>query len=400
MYYMEDLREGGITGGSGDGLPYPRWVEVSVVVGFFVLYSFFQVLQGESVMFEVTYWGLICLQCPILTLFLFRACRVLTASNVGWAKAILGHLVLMFVVTACLETIMESGQRVLLRWLDVPPPEPDPTTLLGVIRQFQFVDQFGNYTFMLIAGLSRGFFLRYTNKQARLHELQQQAQRLQTQLTSARLEALRMQINPHFLFNTLHVINTMAGENPEGVCRATKRLSELLRYVLSSSDKQEMTFEQELQFLRGYLEIQKLRLKDQLRVEIDVNPATHNALVPTLLLQPLAENAVKHGVQQIEGTGRLRVVGRREGREMVVRVEDNGPGFSGDVSRSGKGLKNIRERLARLYGSAHTVHLGTSSLGGSCVEVRLPHHTEGDPYFEAVPEGEEGTDPSDFTDGR
>ena len=259
-----------------------------------------------------------------------------------------------------------------------------------VFSRFKFSNNAEPYLVALAGGLGRDYFLRYTHKQSRAHELEQQAQRLQNQLTSARLDALRMQINPHFLFNTLHVINTMAGENPDGVRRGTKRLSELLRYALSSSEQQEVPLTEELRFLRGYFEIQKLRLQDQLEVNLEVDPAVREALLPTLLLQPLAENAVKHGVQKVEETGQIHVSIFQRAHTLVLRVEDNGPGITGEPDEDGcVGLENVRERLVHLYGSDYTFKLGDSDLGGCCVEVRLPYHTDQDLHLEAVPEVEE-----------
>lgn len=396
---MDDLRNKLASwGGSDRALPYSRWLEVGVVVGFWATYFLlriaweyvhqpysFEVSSGGEVLLPIVGWGPFCGLYLLLTFVLFWACRKISTSELGWTGAVAAHLALMFVVTVGSEVFIERSQSALLSLWQLPVLESDPTTLKGVIQNLTFIEEVKAYMLLLVAGLARDFFLRYTSKQAQTHALEQQAERLKTQLASARLDALRMQINPHFLFNTLHVINTMAGTNPDGVRRATKRLSGLLRYALNTSDEQEVPVPREFQFLRGYLQIQKLRLQEQLQFTIDVGPGAEAALVPTLLLQPLAENAVKHGVQAIEGTGHIRVAIYQAARVLVLRIEDNGPGPPDSTSEDdGTGLENVRNRLAHLYGDQASLDLDVSELGGCRAEVRLPYHTAEDPQLEAV----------------
>ncbi|MFB6273393.1 MAG: sensor histidine kinase [Salinibacter sp.] len=340
---------------------------------------------GEKVLIPVVGWAPFCSLYLLLTFVLFRACRKIRVRELGWTGAVAAHLGLMFVVTVGSEVLIEQSQNALLNWGSLPSLGSDPATLTGVVQHLTFIEEIKAYALILVAGLARDFFLRYTSEQAQAHALEQRAEQLKTQLASARLDALRMQINPHFLFNTLHVINTMAGTNPDGVRRATRRLSGLLRYALNTTDEQEVPVSRELRFLRGYLQIQKLRLREQLRCTVEVGAEAENALVPTLLLQPLAENAVKHGVQAIEGTGRLRIVIHRADHELVLRIEDNGPGPPGPGGEDdGMGLENVRDRLSHLYGDQAALTLDRSDLGGCCAELRIPYHTDDDPQFEAV----------------
>jgi sensor histidine kinase YesM len=195
-----------------------------------------------------------------------------------------------------------------------------------------------------------------------------------------------MQLNPHFLFNTLHTISTMAGRDPDGIQKATARLSDMLRYALSTSDQQEVPLDEELDVLGSYLEIQKLRLGDRLSVTIDVEPAARRALVPTLLLQPLAENAVKHGFEGRDEPGHLVVEAERDGDHLVLRVADDGCGVSdellddlgtnGAAGDEGLGLDNLAERLDGLYGDAADLAFEASEEGGLCVRIRLPCRTQ------------------------
>jgi sensor histidine kinase YesM len=236
-------------------------------------------------------------------------------------------------------------------------------------------------------------------RRKRNKRLEREAEQLRAQLTEARLEALRMQINPHFLFNTLHTVATMAGSNPEGVRTATARLSEMLRYALSTSDQQEVPLGEELDILESYLDIQKLRLEERLITDLDIEPGTRRALVPTLLLQPLAENAVKHGFKGSDQPGRLVVRVRKDGGTLVLTVADNGAGLSADStpaeaaseaahSEEEHGLQNIAERLDGLYGDDASLDFERSAEGGLAVVIRLPYHTretERDLRVSAVP---------------
>lgn len=376
-----------------DGLPYSWWTEVGIVTGVWGGYALLRFLQFYVIEETSLHIGVNYLLCSVIfvfiTFFVFKLCRFLVVDKFGLFAVVFIHIILLLLVTSSVSLILQYS-RIAKSYLVEIEGSYGISDMWGipylVVSKFLFVNHVEAYLVVLAAGLGRDFFLRYTSKQTHAHELQQQAQQLQTQLTSARLDALRSQINPHFLFNTLHVINTMAGSNSEGVRRATKRLGGLLRYALSS-DEQEVPVSRELQFLRGYLEIQKLRLQDQLRIKIETDADVQNALMPTLLLQPLAENAVKHGVQHVEGTGRIRIRVFRENRVTVVRVEDNGPGVTGKTSGEGSmGLQNIRERLAQLYGSDASLALSDSDLGGCRAEVQLPYHTNEDPHFEAVME--------------
>lgn len=380
-----------------ENLPYPRSVEILVVVSIWGGYAFLRFIQfyvQKSVPNHLSVdYTICCILFVFATFFVFWLCRVLRVGKMGWFPVILSHLLIAVAITSVVEVFSIYVKIVKVEYLNIASFIPESYSISSVLyfvfSRFKYANHVEAYLVVLAGGLGRDYFLRYTEKQARAHQLRERAHRLQNQIASARLDALRMQINPHFLFNTLHVINTMAGTNPDGVHKGTKRLSELLRYALSSTDQQEASLCEELKFLRGYFEIQKLRLRDQLEVEIDVDPAAQDALMPTLLLQPLAENAVKHGIQHVEGTGWIRVRIRRQKYILVVQVEDNGPGITGEPEDDGcVGLENVRERLTHLYGSDHALELGDSELGGCCVEVRLPYHTEQDLHLEAVPEAE------------
>jgi sensor histidine kinase YesM len=192
-----------------------------------------------------------------------------------------------------------------------------------------------------------------------------------------------MQLNPHFLFNTLHAISALVDRDPAGVRRMIARLSELLRSTLEEGAQPERTLERELAFLSRYLEIMQLRFQGKLEVEMDVDPAARAALVPTLILQPLVENAVKHGIANRSGGGRIELRARREGQRVVLSVRDNGPGPGSPAgpAPTGVGLRNTEERLRQTYGEPGALSLGGAEGGGAIAEIRIPYR----PSPEAAP---------------
>jgi LytS/YehU family sensor histidine kinase len=203
---------------------------------------------------------------------------------------------------------------------------------------------------------------------------------LRAQLAEARLETLRMQLDPHFLFNTLHAISSLVERDPRGVRRMISRLSELLRHTIEGPTEQEIPLREELGLLRRYLEIMEVRFQGRLAVSSDVDDRVLDALVPNLILQPIVENAIKHGVSQVEGIGRIVIRGSLSGDQVVLSVENNGP-TADDMPRvegKGLGIRNTRARLEHLYGAQQSFTLRPAGDGGTIAEIRLPHHTRSD----------------------
>lgn len=271
--------------------------------------------------------------------------------------------------------------------LDVPRRwAPGVSPVRSVVRLW-FLDDLMVFLAVLAAGFAREYFVRYQARKDEAIRLHAQAVHLQAQLAEARLTALRMQINPHFLFNTLHAISTLVERDPRGVRRMVARLSELLRHTLDGSDEQEVPLEQELDFLRRYLEIMQVRFQGRLETEMIVEPDALQALIPNLILQPLVENAIKHGTGNTLGTGRIEVRARREDDRLVLSVEDNGPGLGEDGAgavEEGVGLRNTRARLEELYGEEQSLSLGRGEWGGVIAEIWLPFHTPQDLHALAV----------------
>ncbi len=215
----------------------------------------------------------------------------------------------------------------------------------------------------------------------RLRKQEVQASALAGQLSAARLDALKMQLQPHFLFNTLHSVGALArsGRSDEVVSVVTG-LSDLLRRVLAAGQASEVTLAEELRFVDRYLEIEGLRFQDRLVVARELDPASLDALVPSLILQPLVENAMRHAIEADADAGRLLLRSRRDGDQVVIEVEDDGPGPGAGIHKAGGnegiGLANVRARLAEFYGDAASLELVSAQVSGTLARLRLPWRTE------------------------
>jgi LytS/YehU family sensor histidine kinase len=212
----------------------------------------------------------------------------------------------------------------------------------------------------------------------RNRERELRAAHLESQLTEARLSALKMQLNPHFLFNTLNMISSHVYDEPRTAEAMIAHLSDFLRATLRLSRSQEVALEQELEFLEAYLAIMKARFEERLVVELDVADEARGALVPHLILQPLVENAITHCMEDHNGQGKIRLATGREGGRLRLVLEDNGPGLSGEAGDAlgrGVGLSNTAERLRHLYGPDHRLDLANRREGGLRLVIEIPYRT-------------------------
>ena len=255
-----------------------------------------------------------------------------------------------------------------------PPPAGREWTLGGTVGGLWFLDELVVYLAVLAVGYARAALAQARERQAEADRLLADRARLEAQLTEARLQALRMQLHPHFLFNALNAVSALVERDPAGVRTLVARLSSLLRRVLDADTAQEVPLREEAAFLRDYLDVQRVRFQGRLEVEWDWAPGTLDAPVPPLVLQPLVENAVGHGLgRKEEGVGVVRVSSRRDGGRLVLAVEDNGPGLDGPPSRpGGVGIANTRARLEALYGEAGALKVGPAAGGGVVAEVTVP----------------------------
>ena len=218
------------------------------------------------------------------------------------------------------------------------------------------------------------YYERYVSTELRL-------QRMEKSYSQARLNSLRMQLDPHFLFNALNTISSHVERDPRLTRSMIEHLGDLLRMSLESKNKQEVPLAEELAFLNHYLEIQKIRFGDQLVIDIDVAPEVRYASVPSLFLQPLVENAIRHGISRRISGGAVTVTARAVGGNLVIHVEDDGmglaPGWSLESS-SGLGLTVTRERIEGLYPEGHSFNVRRRPEGGTRVEILLPLRLQGE----------------------
>jgi sensor histidine kinase YesM len=201
-----------------------------------------------------------------------------------------------------------------------------------------------------------------------------QASQLESRLAQAQLNSLKMQMQPHFLFNTLHAISSLMHDDMKSAEKMIARLSELLRTSLKNGNLHEVRLGEELQFLQLYLDIEKIRFGDRLQIQIDVQPSILNSFVPNLILQPIVENSIRHGIGNRRGTGTIRVLGERQNHSVLLQIQDNGGGIQGEL-REGVGLSNIRGRLNQLYGERQSMELKNAN-GGLLVRLVLPYHEQ------------------------
>lgn len=214
---------------------------------------------------------------------------------------------------------------------------------------------------------------------AQAYEYHRQAQISKTQLAQAQLSALKMQIHPHFLFNTLNSINSLLHKDVEAAERMIARLSDFLRLTLNSSNASIVTLEEELEFLRNYLEIEKIRFRDRLVVEMRIDPEVLTARVPYLILQPLVENAVRHGISMITDVGKLAIRAKTVEDRLLIEIEDNGPGLqkqNGDLEAEtdgGVGLTNTRARLRQFANGDYRFDISNKrENAGTVIRIDIP----------------------------
>lgn len=234
-------------------------------------------------------------------------------------------------------------------------------------------------TYISIVGISHGafYFRRYHEREAEAHKLAAQAHKLEAQLVRAQLQTLQMQLHPHFLFNTLNTISELIHRDPRAADRMVARLGDLLRLALDTQGTQEVPLKQELEFLEKYLDIERMRFHDRLTIKLDVDPQSLDARLPNMILQPLVENAIKHGIARKPGAGTIDIKIERQDGNLRVRIRDDGTGLPAEWrttgAREGIGLRNTRQRLEQLYDGGHRFELHDVEGGGVEVEMTIPY---------------------------
>jgi len=299
--------------------------------------------------------------------FLLRAVRRWPLTGDRWRRNLPIHLAVVLVSSFLLTSWMWASRTAIF-------------ALLGLgrydygIMSIRYPMEFPNHVigYALMVGL-----VTMVDQYRAARQREVRTAQLESELAQAQLHNLRLQLNPHFLFNALNTVTAVMYEDPARADRMLTGLSELLRLTLQDAPAQEATLAQELGILERYLDIQRARFESRLQILITAEAGTLEALMPQLLLQPLVENAVRHGVDA-EGRARIEIAARRDNGTLLLTVRDHGPGLSGTTAEAlgrGVGLSNTASRLRRLYGDGHRLSLLPAAGGGLEVQVSVPYHS-------------------------
>jgi signal transduction histidine kinase len=352
-----------------------QWLLWLLVVGLWTLVGLFEssqtfflaALMGRPMSWEqcLSLCMADCYIWALLTPFIFLLGLRFPFDQHRW-KTSLAVQVTAVLFFSFLKVLLDVPADVLLRY-DLS----EPRTFLGVFQVFFYARFLGNVLLCCgILGVSHAldYYRKYREREVR-------ASQLEARLAQAQLQVLKMQLHPHFLFNTLHAISALLHLDVAVADRMIARLGELLRSALENAGTQEVSLKEELEFIKPYLEIEQARLGPRLVVHLDVDPETMDACVPNLILQPLVENAIRHGIAPHPEAGRIEIQVQREQAWLRLQVRDDGPGLSPEQQadlREGVGLSNTRARLQQLYGDAHRFDLGNAADGGLVVTLVIP----------------------------
>lgn len=343
------------------------WTFVGIV---FTLQSYFTSFRSErpvsfsdSVYLQMTWSYLWALATPLV---LFAASR-LPIERHNWLRNSLTHVPISIALSVIVTAI---GHVFVWLYFGLPMGRGFSFERLSRFVVANFSEGIGIYLLIALISYSFSYYRRYREGQIRTLQLE-------AQLSQAQLEALKMQLHPHFLFNTLHSISALLNKDPEVARRMITRLGDFLRLTLENSGAQEVTLQKEMEFLRCYLEIERIRFQDRLVTRLDVSNQVLDAKVPNLILQPIVENAIRHGITPRSTPGIIAIEAKPHNGAVRIQIRDNGPGLpthrSSDILfRKGLGLKNTETRLERLYGAAHVFDLANDPDGGLVVTLEIP----------------------------
>jgi len=330
------------------------------------------------VWWRVLTWDLVfCYLWFLLTPIVLRLCRRFSFERGHILKSLSSHLFAGIVLSLFHLLIYSLLDPILPRFSN-----PDLVPRTSFYEKFKFF-----VTAYLHLCLISYWLLLTVNYLVRYYRAYQEralrASQLEASLAVAKLETLKSQLHPHFLFNTLNAIVVLVRKNRNKEAEdMLTGLSELLRHSLENIGVQEVSLRHEIDFLKIYFEIEQVRFKDRLQVRLEIEPETLKASVPNLILQPLVENAIRHGVGKQRDAGLVEITAERQNGSLIVRVRDNGPGLSEGWTVNdggfGIGIANTRARLRQLYGDAQTFDIRNSESGGAVVVLKIPFRARED----------------------
>jgi two-component system, LytTR family, sensor kinase len=356
-------------------MPPARWIfVVATLLGLFSTLQAYRlstlnlkppdIMATDLLILNLAYWYVPALLLPSI----FRLAYRFRLDAVSWRTAAGIHTVAAFTFSIVHWAGM-MGTRSLL-WPNAGKP-PGWTWWSFSQRIYLGNLDWSLMTYTTVVGLAYALWFHRESQQSALT-----AAHLETRLMETRLRTLEAELHPHFLFNTLHAISTLIHSKPDSADRMISRLSDLLRLTFDRSGSARISLQEELEFLQKYLEIEQTRFQDRLGVNFDIDPETLDAEVPRLILQPLVENAIKHGLSPKPGHGLITITAERRNGSLSLEVRDNGVGLNARTRaqlHEGVGLSNTRDRLDCLYGSAHRLEFSDGN-GGLAVRLEFPFH--------------------------
>jgi two-component system, LytTR family, sensor kinase len=322
---------------------------------------------GEMLIWELPYWLLWAALSPVV-FWIMRRFRIERGRRLSSALVYTAACLLLSGVHRAIYLILGWVLHVTVFRQQASIPE-----LYSFLFFFNLPTGFMSYGTILLVSYVVDYYNRYQQEELKAERLKAELARAELQVTEAQLQALKMQLQPHFLFNTLNSISSLLEEDPHAADEMLARLGDFLRLTLQNSGAQEVTLQEEIEFLRCYLEIEKVRFQDRLTVDLRIDRDALDALVPNLILQPIVENAIRHGIVSQIAPGQIEVRASRCDGSLEMRVIDNGPGLAASGKlREGVGLANTRARLKQLYGDSFILELRDAPDGGSQALVRIP----------------------------
>jgi two-component system, LytTR family, sensor kinase len=321
---------------------------------------------------QALYWGFgDWYEWALLSPAIFWLCRRFRFERSVWPKSPAVHLV-AGLTFAGVHAVMCAAASVLQGAVVGPPVSFTASAQRLLAGRSHF--NFAVYLLIVAAWHAWEYHRKYREREA-------EAADLSARLARAQLEALRMQLNPHFLFNTLNAISSLMLKDVISANKMISRLGELLRFALENKDQQEVPLRQELDFLQRYLEIERIRFGPRLNIAIETEPATLQAVVPNLILQPLVENAIHHAIEPAASAGQITLRSTLDHGKLLLEVVDNGRGLSFETegpnqTRERVGLSNTQERLRKLYGSEQSFGLRQNLAGGVTASIVIPFRQE------------------------
>lgn len=316
--------------------------------------------------------------CAILMLGVLWLGRRFQIQRKNWLRRTALHLCFSFCFSLADLLIVAA---ILPRVGLMPAVFKDFRSTFGFLLVIDFHGAVIGYWTMLACQAGFRYYREYQRREQEALRLELQASELKTQLARAQLSALKMQLQPHFLFNTLNAITVLVRQGKADFAEEMLgRLSDLLRCVLEDVEAHEVPLRREFEYLRLYLSIQQVRFQDRLKIDISVDPETLDAAVPQMALQPIVENAIRHGVGRLSSAGRIDITASLVEGNLIIKIEDDGPGFSHEHSSSntGIGLANTRARLSQLYEDRAQLLTDNRDTGGASVTLLIPFHRADD----------------------